>query len=152
MRIFLEYCIIPSKLLKQKRQDPKSLPTTKMEIPSFSPKKPLDRFCFPTPPQKKNIRKLSLWKKNMRVIFHGQPGCFPPRPKKKTEFPGNGTCAGLGRGWLFPELFLGAWEKIRPKVEKLHGNLGKHPAPKRVLLLQDFQHRPLLMNPNESHE
>lgn len=81
-------------------------------------------------PPAENIRKWSLWKKN--AVFFTASGCFPPSPgaKKKTEFPGNGTCAGaLGRGWLFPELFLGAWKKSA-KVEKLHGNLGKHPAPK----------------------
>lgn len=78
---------------------------------NFTPKKNLWIDSAFDPPRRKYQKIVPLEK--TCGFFHGL-WLFPsiPRAKKNTEFPDNGTCAGLGRGWLFPELFLGAWEKI----------------------------------------
>lgn len=120
-------------------------------LPSISPpKKTFGSILLSTPPVE-NIRKLSLWKKH--AGFFTASGCFPPSPgPKKNRVPRQWDLCGFGSWMAISRALLGCLGKNRPKVQKLHGNLGKHPAPKRVLLLQDFQHRPFLMNPNESHE
>lgn len=143
--------IIPSKLFKQKRHDQNPYQPSRW-VPSFSPqKKHLDRFCFP-PPRRKYQKMVPLEKKC--GFFHGF-WLFPsiPRGQKKDRVPRQwDLCGGPGSWMAISRALLGCLEKIG-KGGKTPWQPWKTPGPETVFFYcKTFQHRPLLMNPNESHE